>query len=58
MGSVTGAASLRFNGHVLVHEWPLFVDVALETNRIPAGQRPRLSKRGGSVDVVTICTLD
>jgi len=43
---------LGLHGYVLVDERALFVGVALDTNRVPAGHSPHLPEGGSAVDVM------
>jgi hypothetical protein len=43
---------------MLINKRPLFVGVALDTNRVPTGQGPHLAESSGAVDVVAVAALD
>jgi hypothetical protein len=58
VGRVTTAAALGLHGYVFVDEWALFVGVALDTNRVPAGHSPHLAEGGSAVDVMAVTALN
>jgi hypothetical protein len=58
VGSVATATALCLHRHVLVNKRSLFFGMALDTNRVPTGQGPRLAEGGRAVDVVAVTALD
>jgi hypothetical protein len=43
---------------MLIHKRPLFVGMALDTNRVPTGHGLYLAEGGRAVDVVAVAALD
>jgi len=58
VGRVTTAAALSLHRYMFVNERALFVGVALDTNRIPAGHSPHLPEGGSAMDVMAVAALD
>jgi len=57
VGHVATAAALGLHRYVLVDERPLFVDVALVADGVPARQGPQLTRGRRSVRIVTVVAL-
>ena len=55
---VAAAAAFSFHGHVFEDKGPLLVCMALEANRVSAGQGSHLSKRRRAVSIVAVAALD
>lgn len=58
MGSVTTSAAFRLYWRVLINKRTLLVDVALEADRVAAGQRSDLSDGRCPVNVMAIAAVD
>ena len=57
VGRVATGAALGLDGHVLVDERPLFVDMALEADGVSAGERADLAHGRGSVRIMAVIAL-
>src|ERR1035438_3807625 len=57
VGRMATGAALGLDGHVLVDERPLFVDMALEADCVSAGESAHLAHGCGSVRIMAVIAL-